>query len=296
MHPALSTGLAVALGVALLAGCGGSSPSTTPSTAAATIPATTGPAPAADRARARLGAALQRLQREPHHFRVVVRQRFAAAGAPPALQRALAALPTTTTVTAQVESPRRITSAATLPIGPKLARIRTVTYDGAWFISRDGTHWRRTSGALAGALAQATSIATTDLLAQLTDVREAGPATFAGVPARRYTGALDPKVVRRAVGAIFVRLGVDPGLLTIDGARAEYFVRRADGRVVGVRTTQRVALDLSRLPGGPEGTLVSTATSTARYSHQGDPVHVRRPSASGSVSTPAELVAFLSDG
>jgi hypothetical protein len=187
-------------------------------------------------------------------------------------------------------------SSATLPIGPNIAQIRTVMHDGAWFVSRDGKDWRRTSGALAGALAQATSIATTDLLTQLTDVRDAGATIFAGAPSRRYAGALDPKVVRRAVGAIFVRLGVDPGLLRIGGARADYFVRTADGQLAGVRTTQRVAFDLSHLPGGLEGTLASTSTSTARYTAHGVAVQVRRPAASGSVATPAELVAFLSGG
>jgi hypothetical protein len=287
------TALAVALGCSLVAGCDGSSPATTPSTAAPTVPATSRPAPATEGARARLGRVLRRLQNEPYRVRSALHQTFDAAGAPPELSRALAGLPSTTVTTAAVESPRRATAVATLPIGPAIRPLRIVMYDGAVFISGDGRDWRRATGDLAGVFAQAITIATADPLERLTGVRDAGPAAFVGAAARRYTGALDPAAVRDAVGAIFVRLGVDPGLLRIVDGRADFFVRRADGQLVGQRTTQRMELDLSRLPGGLEGTLTIAGILTIRYRDHGHPVRIRRPTASGTVATPAELVAFL---
>jgi hypothetical protein len=293
MRPALTTALAVAFGCSVVAGCGGSSPAATMSTAAPTAPATTAPAPIDRQARTALAAAFQRLQRAPYRAIAVTRQAFDAEAAPPELARALAAVPTTTTTTAAVESPRRIMSAASVPIGPTVARVRTVMHDGAWFISRDGRDWRRTSGSLGGALAQATSIGTgTNPVEQLVDLRDAGADTFAGASARRYSGSIDPQIVRHALGAIFVRLGVDPGFVTIRDARSAFFVR--DGELVGQRTDQRVAVDLARLPGGLEGVLAVRVSTTVRFLERGRPVRVARPAASGSVSTPAELAAFLS--
>jgi hypothetical protein len=293
MRPARTTAVAVALGCSLIAGCGGSSPARTPSTADRTTAAATAPAAIDQRARARLAAAVQRLQRAPYRAVMVTRQAFDAGDAPPELAQALASVPTTTTTTAAVESPRRVMTVAAVPVGPTIAQVRTVMHDGAWFISRDGREWRRTSGSLAGALAQATSIGMGgDPVEQLVDLRDAGPAAFAGAPARRSTGRIDPQVVRRALGAIFVRLGVDPGFVTVRDARSDFFVR--DGELVGQRTNQRVAVDLARLPGGLEGTLTVRVIATIRFLERGRPLRVERPSASGSVSSPAELAAFVS--
>jgi hypothetical protein len=277
------------------AGCGGSSPGTTASTAAA--PAATTAPPATTGAvspRERLGAALRALQATSYRATIRSRQTFESIGAPEAIASQLRGVVLATRGTTAVESVRRTAGQMQVPLSATTVRDMHITqYDGEMFISRDGRDWRTASGELASTLGETVNLATQDLASHLTGVRAAGRTTFAGAPAERYVGAIDPEFVVKSLGSLFERLGLDPDLVGVEASEGSFIVRASDGAVLAQDSTQAVSLDLSKLPGGLDGKIVARGVTTIRYTDHGDPIRVMRPEASGTLSTPAELSAFL---
>jgi hypothetical protein len=292
----LSTWATAILLIAMAAaGCGGSSSGTTAASTAAPAATTAPPATTAD-ARERLGAALRMLQAGSYRATLQTRQTFDATDAPAAVQRQVQGVALSTRGTTAVESTRRSSGTMQLPLGPTtVGRMRFVLHDGAMFISRDGRDWRRASGELASALEGSLTQASQDLAAHLTGVRAAGRTTFAGVAAERYLGAIDPAFVIETVGSVFSRLGLDPDLLGVEDADGSFIVRASDGALLAQEANQTVSLDLSKLPGGLDGTILARGVSEVRYTDHGEPIRVVRPTASGTLSTAVELGAFLLD-
>jgi hypothetical protein len=281
--------LLVALAVA---GCGGSSPGTTASTAAPA--ASTAASATTDDARERLAAALRKLQAGSYRATTQVRATFDATDAPDVIQRQLQGVTITTRGTTATESPRRSSGRMELPLsGTTVGEMRFILHDGAMFISRAGRDWRRASGELASALEGSLSLASQDLGAHLTGVRSDGRTTFAGAAAERYLGVIDPEFVIQTVGSVFARLGLDPDLLGVEEAEGSFIVRSSDGLPLAQESNQTVSLDLSKIPGGPDGTILARSVSEIRYTDHGAPIRVVRPEASGTLETAVELGAFL---
>ena len=272
------------------AGCGGSSPGTTASTA--TPAATTAPAATTGAAtpRERLGAALRALQATSYRATIRSRQTFDSVGAPEAIASQLRGVALSTRGTTEVESLRRTAGTMQVPLSAtNVTEMHVTQYDGEMFISRDGKDWRAASGELASTLGETVNLATQDLSAQLTGVRAAGRTTFEGEPAERYLGALDPAFVVKSLGALFERLGLDPDLVGVESAEGSFIVRASDGAVLSQDSTQAVSLDLSKLPGGLDGSIRGPRGDDDPVHDDGAPITVVRPEASGTLSTPAEL-------
>jgi hypothetical protein len=124
-------------------------------------------------------------------------------------------------------------------------------------------------------------------------VRAIGSTRFAGAPAQRYRTPIDPRLILGAMGPLFERFGLDPAVLRLGAGEAIYTVRKRDGQVVAQHETVSASMDLSKLPGGVDATLTIRTTLESRLLDHGAPIRVRRPAASGTLETDAQLAAFL---
>jgi hypothetical protein len=222
------------------------------------------------------------------------RQSFDAVGAPAEVQQALSGLGGETRFTLEAESQRRMSGTIRVPVGTTILAMQMVLYDGTAFFSRDGREWRRVGGELVSLVVEpALKAGAQDLADNLVRVRAAGRTTFAGAPAVRYSGAIDPNFMLETLGPIFQQVGLDPGVLKFEAGDGYFLVRSSDGQLVFQRGIVTASVDLSKLPGGPDGTMSIRAATRVRYTDHGTPIRVRRPNASGTVSTILELGQFL---
>jgi len=283
--------IAVFLGALAVAGCGGSGGNATTSSPGADTASSTVSAPA--NARGRLAAAITKLTGESYRATVDGTQSFSATGAPVEVERALAALGGSTHATLEAESRRRISGSFRLPVGTTVLGMEMVLYDGTAYVSRDGSDWRELGGEIASVLAPALKAGAEDLANNLVDVRDEGRIRFEGAPAERYSGSVDPAFVLKAIAPIFQRAGLNPDLLKFESGNGSFVVRAHDGQLVQQQGTATASIDLSKLPGGPSGTMSVQSTSTVHYVDQGTEIRIARPSTSGTLTTLADLGAFL---
>jgi hypothetical protein len=288
---------AVAVVLALLAGgCGGSGSGPAASTAGGspTGGQTTSPVgtDAVD-ARTRVGDAVRRLVSTSFRATVALRQAFEVEGAPAALERQLEGTALATHSTVEAESARRVAGTTQVPLGTSAVELRLVQHDGRIFVSRDGRDWRRLVGEVASILEPALEVDPTDLADALTGVRLVGRTTVDGAEAERFTRAVEPSYVQRTAGAVFERVGLNADALDFDVAEGAFVLGAMDGRLLVQEVTTRASLDLSRLPGGPDGTVTVRADTVVRYTDHGAPITVEPPTVSGTLATPQELGSFL---
>jgi hypothetical protein len=220
-------------------------------------------------------------------------QSFSATGAPEEVERALAALGGSTRVTMEAESRRRISGSFHLPVGTTTLSMQMVIYDGTAYVSRDGSDWRELGGEIASLLEPSLKAGAEDLANNLVDVRDEGRIRFEGAPAERYSGSVDPAFVLETIAPIFQRAGLNPDLLKFESGDGSFVVRAQDGQLVQQQGTVTASIDLSKLPGGPNGTMSVRSTTTVHYVGQGTVIRIARPSTSGTLTTLAELGAFL---
>lgn len=289
--------LAVALVLALLAGgCGGSGSEPVASTAggAPTAGQTTAPVgtDALD-ARTRVGDAVRRLVSSSFRATLTLRQAFEVEGAPPVVARQLEALAPATQSTLEAESSRRVAGTTRVPVGTSAIELRLVQHDGRIFVSKDGRDWRRLAGEVASIIEPALEVDPTDLADALRDVRLAGRTTVDGVEAERFTGTVDLSYIEQTAGAVLERVGLGADALEFDVADGTFVLDATDGRLLVQEMTTRGSVDLSRLPGGPDGMLTVRSDTVVRYTDHGAPITVEPPTASGTLATPEELGSFL---
>jgi hypothetical protein len=282
--------IAVVLGALGVAGCGGSggSAGTSPpgaGTTSSTVPAAN--------ARGRLAAAIAKLTGESYRATIDGTQSFSATGAPQEVEQALAALGGSTRVTMEAESRRRISGSFHLPIGTTVLSMQLVLYDGTVYVSRDGSDWRELGGEIASVLEPSLKAGAEDLADNLVDVRDEGRIRFEGAPAERYSGSVDPSFVLKTLAPIFQRAGLNPDLLKFQSGDGSFVVRARDGQLVQQQGSVTASIDLSKLPGGPNGTMSVQATTTVHYVDQGTDIRIARPATSGTLTTLAELGSFL---
>lgn len=292
--------IAAAAAVVTLAagGCGdsGSRPADTTAGVTSTPPPRTAPVTtAAVDARTRVGEAVRRMVASSYRAAVTIRQTFEVEGAPAEIERELESIDFTTRATLEAESPRRIAGTTQVPLATSSVEMRVVVHDGRAFVSRDGQEWRRLGGEVAELLAPALEADPRDLADQLGDVRAAGRTTVDGTPAERFSGTVDPSYIRQAIAPLLERVGLDPEIVDVELGSGAFLIRSSDGQLLGQQATTRASVDMSLLPGGPDGTLTVRGDTEVRFTDHGAAIRVEPPKASGTLSGFEELGAFLID-
>lgn len=300
----LITATAVIGATALLAGCGGGSPSADAgSVTTVPVTASTGTGDARDaaaevsRAYATLratsyvstGATTQEVDASgiDASLRDQVEEQFAAGGA---------GLSTRT----RFESPDRVEITQT--VGDRAQEV--VLYDGTVFVSPDGTTWARVTGDAADAFSQASAVAGLDPASLFTDLRLDGTATIDGAPATRYSGMVDTAAAGQAAQSVIGglgQLGAAVGdAVTLRSGTVELQVADSTGTVARQDITMEIAFDfgaLARAAGQEDaadlGTMVITSAATERITDLGGDVVVKKPTASTTVSSLVDLGEFL---
>jgi hypothetical protein len=201
-----------------------------------------------------------------------------------------------------VESPRR-TLTTQSAFG---SRVAVVAYDGQVFVATDGGAYRRAVGTLRSRLAalgrQGSASLVRSLLDHVAGLRAMGQARRDGVLTRQYRGTLAPAFLRGVLTrtALAARLPADmvaaiASTSRLDGGTVDFFVTRT-GVLAGIDRAERTSMDMvpllrgrgTAVPDGVSGTLVVDSAFSMRISGSGAPVRVRRPAASGTVSTLAQ--------
>ena len=300
----LITATAVIGAAALLAGCGGGSP-TTDARSVTTVPVTasTGADDARDAA-AEVSRAYATLRATSYVSTGATTQEVDASGIDASLrdqvEEQFAAGAAGVSTRTRFESPERVE--ITQAVGSREQEV--VLYDGEVFVSPDGAKWARVTGDAADAFSQASAVAGLDPTSLFTDMRLDGTATIDGAPATRYSGAVDTAAAGQAVQSVIGGLGelgtAVGDAVTLRSGTVELQVADATGTVARQDITMEIAFDfgaLARAAGQDDaaglGTMVITSAATERITDVGGDVVVDKPTASTTVSSLVALGEFL---
>jgi hypothetical protein len=222
---------------------------------------------------------------------------------PPELAAQLPALPPVrASARLDVESPRRTRASETV----SGVRVAVVIHDGQVFVSPDGRRFKRAVGALRKRLAtvqqDGSAARARSYLDHLSGLRPMGRERRDGVLTTRYRGNLDPGYLR----LLLIRAAAGAGLpadivaavvttSTLDSGTVDFFVTA--GRLAGIESAQRTSMDMVPLlrargtvvPDGVSGLLVVDSTFSMHLTGVGAGIRVRRPPATGTVSTLAQI-------
>lgn len=301
----LITATAVIGAAALLAGCGGGSPSADAgSVTTVPVTASTGTADARDAA-AEVSRAYATLRATSYVSTGATTQEVDASGIDASLrdqvEEQFAAGAAGVSTRTRFESPERVE--ITQAVGSREQEV--VLYDGEVFVSPDGTKWARVTGDAADAFSQASAVAGLDPASLFTDMRLDGTATIDGAPATRYSGAVDTAAAGQAVQSVvggLGQLGAAVGdAVTLRSGTVELQVADATETVAHQDITMEIAFDfgaLARAAGQDAaaaalGTMVITSAATERITDVGGDVVVKKPTASTTVSSLVGLGEFL---
>lgn len=300
----LVTATALIGAAALLAGCGGGSPSADAgSVSTVPVTASTGAGDARDAA-AEVSRAYATLRATSYVSTGATRQEVDASGIDASLrdqvEEQVAAGAAGVSTRTRFESPERVEITQT--VGAREQEV--VLYDGEVLVSPDGTTWARVTGNAADAFSQASAVAGLDPASLFTDMRLDGTATIDGAPATRYSGTVDTAAAGEAVQSVVGGLG-DLGAavgdaVTLRSGTVELQVSDATGTVARQDITMEIAFDfgaLARAAGQNDaaglGSMVITSAATERITDVGGDVVVERPTASTTVSSLVDLGEFL---
>jgi hypothetical protein len=207
------------------------------------------------------------------------------------------------------EGPRRFMERLTgsVPLGT----LTLVGYDGATYVSHDGTHYYLVSGALrrffAALKSQAGALAPqgTAGLRQLSGLRALAPRIDSGVAFSHYGGPLQLGTAAKVLGPALGQAGIPPqivrslsGAVRFTGGRQDYWVA-PQGVLMRQQSSFGASFDLgaiARRLGGPQARalrgvrLVLRGSSVTQVVELGQPLTLARPAPVGRISTLRQLV------
>jgi hypothetical protein len=207
------------------------------------------------------------------------------------------------------EGPRRFMErlSGSIPLGT----LTLVGYDGATYVSHDGTHYYLVSGELrrffAALETQADALAPqgTAGLRQLAGLRLLAPRIDSGVAFAHYGGPLPLGAASQVLGPALGRAGIPPqivrslsGAVSFTNGRQDYWVA-PQGVLVRQQSNFGATFDLgaiARRLGGQEARalrgvrLVLRGASVIQVVELGQPVTLVRPAAVGRISTLRQLI------
>ncbi|MBM3664500.1 MAG: hypothetical protein FJW92_01720 [Actinobacteria bacterium] len=304
-----TTAIVIIGGAGALAGCGdstpaattGSPPAATETAAGTTATSSTGQLDAATY----VSDAFATLREQPYTSTRVTDQELDASALPAEIrdqaQKQAEEAGGTITSTTRYESPKRIE--ITQEIGGRTQQI--ILYDGAAYVSADGTTWVEATGAAGEAFSQASSLARINPAVLFTDITADGSGTVDGKSAQKFTAGINTAAAGDAVASVTGGLGdLGAGLgeaLKIEEGSAVLMVDDAVGAISEMQVSMQIAFDLGAIAaasgedaGDASGmALRITSTSTETITDFGGDITIQKPDATATVSTITELGEFL---